>query len=90
MDVLKDILRDNIVKICLHKLKNEINISIVFCFYCIVYFYDVCMIDLPQYFNLSVSPLCICSVLEGIKYYFKCAYFFSVFFLDLPNMPVSP
>ena len=47
MDVLKDILRDNIVKICLYKLKNKINISIVLCFYCIVYFYDVRVIYLP-------------------------------------------
>ena len=89
VDVFEDIFRDNIVEICLHKLKNEINISVVFCLYCIVYFYDVAMIDLPQYFNLSVGPLRVCGVLEGVKYFFKCVYFFSVFFLDLPNVPVS-
>ena len=89
VNIFEYILRNDIVKVSFNKLKDEINISVILCFDGIIKFDDVGVINLLEYLDLTISSLCICGMLKGIKYFFECKYFFSVFFLNFPDMAVS-
>lgn len=88
VNILEDALSNHVVQICLHKLEYEVNISIIVSLDGIVELYYVDVVDLPKDLDFSVCPLSIRCVLEGVEYFFEGKYFFGMFFLDLPDVPI--
>ena len=68
MDVFKDVCADYCMKISIHEVEYQIDISIVFSPNNVLQPYDVFMASqLLQENNLTEGTLCICCILEGIK-----------------------
>lgn len=88
MYIFQDSLGYHIMKVCLHELKNQVNIFIVIGFDGIDQFYYIGVIQLFQNLYLTVCSLGICRMLKSIKNLFEGIYFFSGFFLYFPDMPV--
>ena len=88
VNIFEYILGDDVVEVCLNELKYEIDISVIVGFYGVVEFNDVGVVDLSEDLYLAIGSLGICGVLEGVKYFFECIYFFSVFFFYFPDVTV--
>ena len=68
VNVLQDDGPNDRMKVCVHKVENQVNISVVFSSNDILKSDDVFMpIQLLQKHHFSESPLRISSILEGIK-----------------------
>ena len=71
MDIFKDICTNDGVKVGVHEVENEVDISIIFSTNNILQSNDVFMaIQFLQKHNLSESPLCIGGILERVKILF--------------------
>ena len=66
--VPEDPLSDDVVQVCLHVLKKQVNVLVVLRANGIVQFDDIGMVQLPQDLYLSVGALRIGGVLKGIEY----------------------
>jgi hypothetical protein len=89
MDILKYALRDNVVQICFHIFKDEVNVFVVFSGDGFVQLYYIGVIELPQDFYLAIGALGVSGVLKGVEYLFECEYFFCIFLFNFPNVAVS-
>lgn len=90
MHVFEDIFGNDVVQVCFHELKDQVNVFVVVCPECVVEFYYVGMFGLFEDLNLAVGALGVGRVLEGVEDFFKCKYFFGGLFLYFPDMPVGP
>ncbi len=70
VQIFEDFLSNGIMQICLHKLENQVQIFIVLCLYHSVKLHDVLVLNLMQKNYFAVCALCVCGVLEGVKYLF--------------------
>lgn len=52
-------------------------------------FDDVGMVKLVKKYNLSISSLSICRMLESIEYFFECHGLISFFIGNLPDMTIG-
>lgn len=89
MQIFKDFLADSIVKVCLHKLKYQVQIFVVLSFNYSVEFYNIFVIDLMQKDDLTISALGVCGVLKSVKYFFESKGFACFNLLNFPNVAVS-
>lgn len=68
--IFEDFLSDSIVEICLHELKNQVQIFIVFRSNDSVEFDNVLVIDLVEEDDFAVGALGVGGMLKGVKYFF--------------------
>ena len=77
------------MQICLHMLKYQVQIFIVFC---LDYWFEldyVRVVDLMQNGDFTICSLSIDIILKGVEYFFKCIGLFSWFLYDFPDVAVS-
>ena len=87
--VLKNILGYDIVQICLHKLKYQVNVLAIICSQSIIKLYYIRVLCLLQNFNFTVCALSISGMLKGVKDFFESVDFFGGFLLYFPDMTIG-
>jgi hypothetical protein len=90
VNALQNAFVNRVVKICLHVLKHQVNIPMIFCDEDLMELNNVLMKDFFENGDLSEGPLSIGSVLESFKYFFECVGLFVGFVHDFPYMTVGP
>ena len=78
------------MQICLHMLKYQVQIFIVFRF---DYWFElnyVRVVNLMQNGDFTICSLRIDIILKGVKYFFKCKGLFGGFLDNFPDVTVSP
>ena len=90
MDIFQYIRSNNGMQICIHKIKYKINISIILGSDNILQSNDVFMSrQFLEKNDFSKSPLCICSVLEGIEIFLESHNFLCPFINCFPHNTIS-
>lgn len=78
------------MKICIHKVKNQVDVSVVLCSDDILKSNDVFVTcQLLQENDLSECPLGICSILECIEILLQCYDVLGFFINGLPDNSIS-
>ena len=90
MNILQYFLAYGIMQICFHKLEYQIQILIVLCFYYVMQFDDIIVIELVQKHDFTIGSLSISRVLKSIEYFFKCQSLTVLFVCDFPDMSIGP
>ena len=90
VDVLEDPLSDDVVQVCLHVLKKQVDVLVVLRPNAIVQFDDIGMVQLPQDLYLSVGALRIGGVLKGIEYLLQREHATCPLLFHLPDVAVRP
>lgn len=90
MNILENTLSNDVMKVSLNKLENQIDILIIISFDGVIQFDDVWVVDLLQDLYLSIGPLSVCSVLKGVEYFLESKDLLGMFFFDFPYVPVGP
>ena len=90
VDLLEDAFGDDIMKICLHELKDQIHIFIIVCLDGFVELDNVGVVGLPQNLDFPISPLGVSGVLKGVEYFFEGIDLFGGTIFDFPDVTVSP
>ena len=85
MDLFKLSFVDYFIEVCGHVLENKIDISSRYRRKHLIEFNDVFMGELFKDGDLSICSLCICVMLEGLKYFFESIYF--IRFVNRRNLP---
>ncbi len=78
------------MQICLHMLKYQVQIFIVFRF---DYWFElnyVRVVNLMQNGDFTICSLRIDIILKGVKYFFKCIGLFGGFLDNFPDVTISP
>ena len=89
MDVLEDVGSDNGVKICIHKIEDKIDITVVFGSNDILQSNDIFMTaEFLQEYNLAERSLRIGSILESIKVFLNGNNFFGPLIDGFPDYTV--
>ena len=90
VNVFEDLLSDGVVQVCLHILKDQIEVLVILRTDNIMQFNYVFMVQFVQIANFAICALGVDGVLEGVKNFFKrkCGVCFAV--CDLPDVTVCP
>lgn len=67
-----------------HKLKNQVNVIVIFSLQHVQQSNYILMMQILQKHNLTISSLCICCILEGIKNLLQCNSLTCLFICSLP------
>ena len=90
VNVFQDVSSNNSVQVRIHKIKHEINVSIIFCSYSILKSnYILVTRQFLQKYNLTECSLSISCVLESIEVLLQCYNFLGPFVDGLPHNTVS-
>lgn len=87
--ILENAFSYDVMEVCLYKLEDQVNISIVVRLDGFIEFNDVRVLDLSEDFDLSICTLGISSMLEGVEYFLEGKYLFGRFLFHFPHMTVS-
>lgn len=87
--ILQYFLSDGIMQISFHVLKDQVKVFFVVSLYDVVKFDYVRMRKLVQKYDFSICSLCVCRMLEGVKYFFEGEGLAWFLISDFPHMAVG-
>lgn len=89
MDVLEDALGNDVMQVCLHELKQQINVLVIVSADGVYQFDDVGVVQLLEDLDFAVGALSVGGVLEGIEDLLQGEHALGGLLLDLPHVAVG-